>query len=107
MNKVLYRYDPFCVKSSIEIVAEVVEAGRNATQTASLRIPLVSNSISVSFTDNSPVFRPGLDYIIKVLFCAYSSVSMHNLEVCWYVHCLWRAGVHIILDIIMYLNTLS
>ena len=71
MGKVLYRYDPFCVKSSIEIVAEVVEAGRNATQTASLRIPLVSNSISVSFTDNSPVFRPGLDYIIKVLFCAY------------------------------------
>lgn len=67
MDKVLYRYDPFCVKSTVNVVAEVTERGRNATQSASLTIPLVSNPISVSFTDNPTIFRPGLDYTIKVL----------------------------------------
>ncbi|CAI8027819.1 Murinoglobulin-1, partial [Geodia barretti] len=64
-SKVLYRYDPFCVKSTILIVAEVTERGRNATQSTSLRIPLVSNPISLSFTDSPTIFRPGIDYTIK------------------------------------------
>ena len=64
---VRFRYDPFCVKSSIKLVAEVTEAGREDKQSASITVPLVANPISVSFDDNNPtVFRPGLPYTIKV-----------------------------------------
>jgi len=69
-NIVRFRYDPFCVKSSIKLVAEVTEAGREDKQSASITVPLVANPISVSFDDNNPtVFRPGLPYTIKVLTC--------------------------------------
>jgi CD109 antigen len=65
-NKVLYRYDPFCVRSSVHIVAEVTEKGRNATRSASIVVPLVSNPISVSFHEsNAKVFRPELPYTLK------------------------------------------
>ena len=67
MNVARYRYDPFCVKSTIDIVAEVTESGRNTTQSAKTTIPLVSNPITVSFDDSNPnVFRPGLPYTVKV-----------------------------------------
>ena len=66
-NKVRYRYDPFCVKSSIKLVAEVTEQGRGIKQSASIKVPLVANPISVSFSINNPtIFKPGLPYTIKV-----------------------------------------
>ena len=64
---VRYRYDPFCVRSSIRIVAEVKEMGRNDVQRDKILIPLVSNPISLNFDKSNPtVFRPGLPYTIKV-----------------------------------------
>ena len=66
-RQVQYRYDPFCVSSSIRLVAEVTEVGRKLNQSASTVVPLVANPVSVSFQDNNPtVFRPGLPYTIKV-----------------------------------------
>ena len=62
-----YRYDPFCVKSSVHLVAEVTESGRNDVQEDSIDVPLVANPISVSFDESNPTaFRPGLPYTVKV-----------------------------------------
>ena len=71
-GKVRYRYDPFCVRSSIKIVAEVTESGRNAKQSDSIVVPLVSNPLTVSFDDDlPPIFRPGLPYIVRVCIYMY------------------------------------
>lgn len=71
---VRYRYDPFCVQSSIHIVAEVKEIGRSAVQSDKIIIPLVSNPISLEFHKSNPtVFRPGLPYTVKV--CIVSSLN--------------------------------
>ncbi len=64
---VRYRYDPFCVKSSIKLIAEVEEAGRGTKIAESAVIPLVFSPIDVKFADNNPnIFRPGLNYTLKV-----------------------------------------
>ena len=69
-DQVRYRYDPFCVKSSIVIVAEVEESGRGTNQTATLTIPLVANPVSLKFTDENPkLFKPGLNHTMKVRWC--------------------------------------
>ena len=103
-RQVQYRYDPFCVSSSIRLVVEVTEAGRKLNQSASTVVPLVANPVSVSFQDNNPtVFRPGLPYTIKVSIhflrkgglppyptffsvhqqqCLLLQAHMHNLLVC-------------------------
>ena len=81
-SKVRYRYDPFCVRSSIRITAEVTEGGRNTTQSDSIVVPLVSNSISLSFDENTPtVFRPGLAYtfIVRTMY----------MYVCTCMYILW------------------
>ena len=68
---VRYRYDPFCVKSSIKVIAEVEEAGRGTKIAESITIPLVISPIEVKFADdNSKVFRPGLNYSLKVCICS-------------------------------------
>ena len=69
-HQVRFRYDPFCVKSSILIVAEVEESGRGTNQSATLTIPLVANPVSVKFTDENPkLFKPGLNHTMKVRWC--------------------------------------
>lgn len=75
---VRYRYDPFCVRSSIHIVAEVTEIGQDNVQSDKIVIPLVSNPISLKFHKSNPtVFRPGLPYTVKVRYVhAYSPFSM-------------------------------
>ena len=81
-SKVRYRYDPFCVRSSIRITAEVTEGGRNTTQSDSIVVPLVSNPISLSFDENTPtVFRPGLAYtfIVRTMY----------MYVCTCMYILW------------------
>ncbi|XP_064400639.1 C3 and PZP-like alpha-2-macroglobulin domain-containing protein 8 [Halichondria panicea] len=67
-DMVRYRYDPFCVKSSIKLTAEVEEAGRGTKIAESTVIPLVFSPIDVKFAeDNSKIFRPGLNYTLKAL----------------------------------------
>ena len=62
-----YRYDPFCVKASIKIVAEVTTAGGRVRIAESLTLDLVANPISVKLSaDNPSLFKPGLNYIVKV-----------------------------------------
>ena len=64
---VRYRYDPFCVKSTILIMAEVVEDGRGTKISDSANIPLVFSPIDVAFADDNPsTFKPGLTYTVKV-----------------------------------------
>lgn len=64
---VRYRFDPFCVKSTIKVTAEVRENGRGTTQSADMTIPLVANPITLSFTDDTPrSFRAGLPYTARV-----------------------------------------
>ena len=64
---VRYRYDPFCVKSTIAIVAEVEEAGRGTKAADTHRFSLVASPVDVKFADDNPkVFRPGLNYTVKV-----------------------------------------
>ena len=64
---VRYRFDPFCVKSTIKVTAEVRESGRGTTQSAEMTIPLVANPITLSFTDGTArSFRAGLPYTARV-----------------------------------------
>ena len=64
---VRYRYDPFCVKSKIIIVAEVKEDGRGTLLADTASIPLVFSPVNVQFAEDNPrVFRPGLNYVMKV-----------------------------------------
>jgi len=64
---VRYRFDPFCVKSTVKVTAEVREIGRGTTQSADTVIPLVANPIALSFTDgNARSFRAGLPYTTRV-----------------------------------------
>jgi len=64
---VRYRFDPFCVKSTIKITAEVAEAGRGTTQSTEMVIPLVANPVTLSFAEGTPrSFRPGLSYMARV-----------------------------------------
>ena len=71
-SMVRYRYDPFCVKSSIKLTAEVEEAGRGTKIAESTVSPLVFSPIDVKFAeDNSKIFRPGLNYTLKVSHVTY------------------------------------
>ena len=64
---VRYRYDPFCAKSKIIIVAEVMVDRLGTLLADSASIPLVSNPVNIQFAEDNPrVFRPGLDYVMKV-----------------------------------------
>ena len=63
---VRYRFDPFCVKSTIKVTAEVRENGRGTTQSTDMIIPLVANPIKLSFTDTARSFRAGLPYTARV-----------------------------------------
>ena len=97
-NKVLYRYDPFCVRSSVHIVAEVTEKGRNATRSASIVVPLVSNPISVSFHEsNAKIFRPGLPYTLKVRVYVYMymyvRIQCEHIHACTCIYMLYIIGV--------------
>ena len=63
---VRYRFDPFCVKSTIKVTAEVRENGRGTTQSTDMTIPLVANPVKLSFTDTARSFRAGLPYTARV-----------------------------------------
>jgi len=64
---VRYRFDPFCVKSTIKVTAEVAENGRGTTQSADTIIPLLANPVTLSFADGTArSFRAGLPYTIRV-----------------------------------------
>jgi hypothetical protein len=66
-NAVRYRYDPFCVRSSIKLVAEVEESGRGTKIADSHTFRLVYSSVDLKFADNNPrVFRPGMNYSMRV-----------------------------------------
>lgn len=66
-NAVRYRYDPFCVRSSIKLVAEVEESGRGTKIADSHTFQLVYSSVDLKFADNNPrVFRPGMNYSMRV-----------------------------------------
>ena len=67
LDAVRYRYDPFCVKSTITLVAEVEESGRSTKLTETHSFQLVHSSVDLKFADNNPkVFRPGMNYAMKV-----------------------------------------
>ena len=71
---VRYRYDPFCVRSSIQLVAEVEESGRGTKIADTHSFQLVFSSVDVKFADDNPrVFRPGMNYTMKVAanMCMY------------------------------------
>ena len=74
-NTVRYRYDPFCVRSSIKLVAEVEESGRGTKISKSHTFHLAHSSVVVKFADENPkVFRPGMMYSMKVWRLEYSSL---------------------------------
>ena len=61
------KFDPYCEESVIEVTAEVRESGRGTTQSADLVIPLGTNRVILSFTDDTPqLFRAGLSYRARV-----------------------------------------
>ena len=71
-DMVRYRYDPFCVRASIKMVAEVTEAGGGARFSDSLTFDLVANPVSVKLSDDNPsLFKPGLNYSLKVSFILF------------------------------------
>ncbi len=91
---VRYRYDPFCVKSSIKLTAEVEEAGRGTKIAESTVIPLVFSPIDVKFAeDNSKIFRPGLNYTLKV-----SHMTSHAHT--WYLYRLRHEASSACIDIV-------
>ena len=60
-------FDPYCEESTITVTAEVSESGRGTTQSADLIIPLGTNQVTLSFTDDTAqLFRAGLPYRAKV-----------------------------------------
>ena len=64
------RFDPYCEKLTITVRAEVRESGRGTTQSADLIIPLGTNRVTLSFTDDTAqLFRAGLPYRAKVHSC--------------------------------------
>ena len=64
---VRYRYDPFCVRSTIRLVAEVEEGGRGTKLADTHSFQLVYSSVDLRFAvDNPTVFRPGMNYSMKV-----------------------------------------
>lgn len=61
------RFDPYCEKLTITVTAEVRESGRGTTQSTDLIIPLGTNRVTLSFTDDTAqLFRAGLPYRAKV-----------------------------------------
>ena len=67
LDVVRYHYDPFCVKSTIKLVAEVEESGRGTKLTDTHSFQLVYSSVDLKFADDNPkVFRPGMNYAMKV-----------------------------------------
>ena len=65
-----YRFDPFCVSSSIKIFAEVEEKGRGTKFNDTASVPLVANEVRYSFDEKMPrMFRPGLEYPVMVSVC--------------------------------------
>jgi prenyltransferase beta subunit len=63
-----YRFDPFCVSSSIEVTAEVMEMGRETKYSSRIKFPLIANKVSFKFhEDMKETFKPGLPYNLKIL----------------------------------------
>ena len=61
------KFDPYCEESTIEVTAEVRESGRGTTQSADLVMPLGTNRVILSFTDDTAqLFRAGLSYRARV-----------------------------------------
>ncbi len=82
LSKTRYLYNPFCVKgTTIKVVAEVTEDGRDLKSSDVLTIPLKSDSVSITFADSmSKLFQPGLPYTVKVnCFLIVLHVNMFNL----------------------------
>ena len=72
MRILRYRFDPFCVSSSIKVFAEVEEKGRGTKFNDTASVPLVANRVSFSFDEKMPrMFRAGMEYPVMV------SVFMH------------------------------
>ena len=62
-----YRFDPFCVSSSIKIFAEVEEKGRGTKFNHTASVPLVASLVRFSFDEAMPrMFRPGMEYPVMV-----------------------------------------
>ena len=88
LDAVRYRYDPFCVKSTIRLVAEVKESGRGTKLTDTHSFQLVYSSVDLKFADDNPkVFRPGMNYAMKVHIYMYDTkvgVSLARRPLRWF-----------------------
>ena len=72
-----YRFDPFCVSSSIKIFAEVEEKGRGTKLKDTVSVPLVADQVHFSFDEEMPrMFRAGLEYPVMVSVCVCMCVCM-------------------------------
>ena len=76
---VRYRYDPFCVKSTVNLIAEVEESGRGTKLTDTHSFQLVYSSVDLKFHDDNPkVFRPGMNYAMKVCMMVYTYMYVYT-----------------------------
>ena len=80
-NRLMFRFDPFCVNARMRITAVVEEEGRGETQSDSVTAPFVDAPVSLTFADDNPdLFRPGLNYTVKVRWCCM-------VQICAYRNC--------------------
>ena len=89
-----YRFDPFCVTSSIKIFTEGEERGRGTKFNHTASVPLVPSLVRFSFDEAMPrMFRPGMEYPVMVsgfvspcFVYAYVHMYIHPI----YVHVLHK-----------------
>ena len=90
-----YRFDPFCVSSSIKIFAEVEEKGRGTKFNHTASVPLVASLVRFSFDEAMPrMFRPGMEY--PVMVSGFVSPCFVYAYVRTYVHTVHPIYVHVL-----------
>ena len=90
-----YRFDPFCVSSSIKIFAEVEEKGRGTKFNHTASVPLVASLVRFSFDEAMPrMFRPGMEY--PVMVSGFVSPCFVYAYIRTYVHTVHPIYVHVL-----------